>query len=172
MPPNLDWHVDRSADLEPPPIQPAGAGPPRRPIRPRPWLLAGYLLALVGAGWIGFHIGRWSEIGATNLQAIQNQLSVESLAWRERDLGLYQTTLDPTARRRWRAHVVREFLADPMRNRSLRLAQIEKLSADRLRVIVEIETPTGRRTEARTYRLHKGGWYHTGQWTPSAADGG
>jgi hypothetical protein len=160
MPVRLNWQVEPDAAVEPAPASGSTVPPAGRPWL-RPWFVAGYLLALVTAGWVGFHIGRWTEVGTTNVQAVRNQVEVEMLAWRRGDLGLFQTTLDPTAPQPWRDRVVREFVDAADRQRSLRIAAVERVNADMLWVEVEVVGAAGTRVEERAYRQVKGGWYRT-----------
>ncbi len=158
--PNLDWRIgprgeeatDERLDRRAPPTQ-------RQPRNLSPLLAATYLITLVAAAFVGFAIGRWSEARAIPRRAIENQLQVESLAWRDGDLELFEATVDPEADPSWRGGLIEGFSRSaPMPNQS-RLTRFEMLQPDRIIVEIEVETAGGTHVEEREYVLRQATWY-------------
>jgi len=141
------------------------AGSAVKPPRPRSrnlrWFLPLYLAILVSAAGLGFALGRWSEARGEAWRGISGQLALESLALRDRDLGLFEATLDPQSPPRWRRAVVRAFRVAPRPTAAMEIESLEPLARDRVRVLVRVGPRPGGPTEAREYRWANGGWYRT-----------
>lgn len=135
----------------------ASAGSGRR----RPIWFPVYVLALVGAGWVGFHLGRWQEIRTSNVADIRNQLAVESLAWRENDRNLFVSTLDPGTNRMWQRERAVQFDRNAGRSYEAQATDIQLYDGGLALVSTEIEMNGTHWPEDRWYRLIKGSWYHT-----------
>src|SRR3990172_3927096 len=156
MPVRLDWRIGPSGELVPAPAEhPDGRRRSRfsRRLVPQLLLLAVYVIALVVSGWFGFAIGRWSDARSSYRQEIESQLEVERLAWREADLDLFTSTMDPDADPSWRHDLIAHFVASAPMPFDARPTYFELAAPDRAYVEVEIDTPDGTSTEAREYRL-------------------
>jgi len=120
-----------------------------------------YLLILGTAAAIGFGLGRWSELYGTTRQRIENQLAIESLAWRDADVGLLGSTLDPAAPPDWRRVELERFRGlAPLPFRA-EIRSIELQGPGLARVIVAIDLPIGASEETRFYRWAEGVWVRT-----------
>ncbi len=177
MPARLDWRIgpagQQPAGIDPlweaehaerpighDPRAEAGRPAPRRRARWPVFALA-YLLILGTAALVGFGLGRWSELYGSTRSRIENQLAIESLAWRDADAGLLASTLDPAAPDAWRREQIEDFpgLAPlPFRGR---IRSIELVRPGLARVVVAVEFPAGDEDQTRYYRWAKGTWYRT-----------
>lgn len=168
MPTRLDWQVGRGeveaavADLiaadpaatpTPSPVSKSGS-------RRGTWITV-YVLALLGAGWIGFNIGRWQEMRAANTANLANQLAIESLAWHDRDANLFDSTLDPDAPETWRTTLQGLYAASPTLDYQARLTRVDLVRPDLAKATVEVVEDGATRVEDRLYRLLRGSWYRT-----------
>lgn len=165
MPVDLDWRIGPAGEPVPEPTEHPRdrrrSGSSRR-LGLQLLLLAGYLVALAASGWVGFAIGRWRDGRSSYRQEIENQLEVEHLAWREADLDLFTSTLDPEADPAWRHDLISQFVAAAPMPFAARPIRFELAPPDGVLVEVEIETRDGPRTEERAYRLGQATWYRTG----------
>jgi hypothetical protein len=159
----MDWRIGPSGQE----VRSDDRRPPRRRSRDLkrtflyPLLAALYAVALVFAGWVGFATGRWADARTGFREAIESQLELEGLAWREGDLDLFASTVDPGAPPWWREEIVTEFSVDAPQSVEIRPVRLERLSPDRVLVLVEMTAPGGTRTESRTYVLKQNTWYRT-----------
>lgn len=180
MPTRLDWQVGPGGQgpepvdpaLMPPEVAvtPTGArggeaavpAPPRRRSGARlPIFVAFYLLVLGTAALIGFGLGRWSELQSVTRRRIENQLAIESLAWRDADISLIESTLDPAAGADWRRREIESFRALAPLPFQTRIVSIELVNPRLARVVAAVEQPTRDAVETRFYRWADGIWYRT-----------
>ena len=137
--------------------------PARRGLR---WFVPLYLAILALAAGLGFALGRWSEARAEAWRGIEGQLTLERLARRDGDLGLFEATLDPQSPPAWRRVLVRAFRSGPAGSDGIEIESLEPTAPDRVRVVVRVGSRPGRASEAREYRLFNGDWYRTAPLTP------
>jgi len=172
VPPRLDWQVgppgqrpeafDPAALIDPgAPAAPApNSAEPRRRARV-PIIVALYLMVLAAAAVIGFGLGRWSELYSLARGRVENQLAIERLAWRDADVGLFASTLDPGAPEAWRRRLARDFATLAPLPFAARIDAIAFQTASLVRVEVAVEFPLGDDDEVRYYRWVNGNWYRT-----------
>jgi hypothetical protein len=138
-------------------------GPPhRRRLVASALLLTLYGLALVAAALAGFAIGRWSTGRRSYEAAIQNQLAVESFAWRTGDESLLLTGVDPNADRAYVSELVAQFRRLAPADVSIAASGFRALASDRVAVDVMLGLPG--QPEASTMRQYvriDGRWYRT-----------
>lgn len=171
MPVRLDWRVGSPGEGE---VLASGTVDEREARRLRrspltPMLVGAYLVALAVAGWVGFNIGRWTELRADDLHSITNQLEVERVAWQTGDLELYQSTLDPKGRPSANAVLVAHFKNAAPSAVDWRLGPVEMVRPDLARVTLDLALAGANpKHEERYYRLLGHTWYRTA--TPRAAN--
>lgn len=180
MPTRLDWQVGPGGQ-GPEPVDPAlvtseiearpagarrGVSPEPARVRRRsgarlPIFVALYLLVLGTAALVGFGLGRWSELQGVTRRRIENQIAIESLAWRDADIGLIESTLDPAAPADWRRREIESFRVLSPLPFQARIVSIELLNPRLARVVAAVEQPTRDAVETRFYRWADGIWYRT-----------
>lgn len=178
MPTRLDWQVGPGRQ-RPEPVDPAlmpleveaavaGARGKAEPTIARrrsgarlPIFVALYLLVLGTAALAGFGLGRWSELQSVTRRRIANQIAIESLAWRDADISLIESTLDPAAEADWRRREIESFRALAPLPFQARIVSIELLNPGLARVVAAVEQPTRDAVETRFYRWADGIWYRT-----------
>ena len=164
MPTRLDWRVGPTAEEAPlaEPPTPTVLPGRRKPITVL-LLAAVYGGAVLIAAWLGFQLGQWSDARATGLGDVSAQIAIEQLAWREGDLDLYLTTLDPVAPESWRQELAWQFDQESPLEVEIRLVEVEVVEPGLARAMVSISRPDGTSTEVRSYRRSSGqAWYRTG----------
>jgi len=163
VPINLEWRV--GSDGAEVPLGEIGA-PTVVPSNGRrlPILMALGVLysgAIVAAAWFGFQLGRWTDDRASGLADVDTQLAIEALAWRDGDLSLYFSTLDPGAAPRWREEAARRFSAAAPDQRSMKVIETLTRGPDLVEVAVEVGSDAGSSVERRSYRLVGRSWFQT-----------
>lgn len=153
----MDWRLGQGGA----PVGPEASAEvrPARARRPR-WraaLLVFYLGVLPVAALVGFVFGRQDEGRASLEAALEEQLAIEEMAWRDADRGLFSSTLAGSASPAWRRDRLLDF--ESAAPRAWRAELLETLLEEELvRVRVEIETPDGARDEERVYVPEGGRW--------------
>lgn len=142
---------------------------PARTWRPSAGALLLYTFALVVAGFLGFRLGRYSVAEAEVTQGIETALAIEGIAWKNADLDLYLSTLDPNAEPGWLDRETRAFAQSAPAD--YRASVLRHAAADGNRVDVVIEESVGGApgegprppafTSNRTYRFVGGAWVRT-----------
>ena len=123
--------------------------------------VAAYAIALFAAAGGGFGLGRWSEARGAVTHGINGEVEVETLAWNERDLSLYEAGLDPDAPATWRAERLAAFEREAPMPWS---AQVVDITLEGAVALVELEIETrsdgvdAPGTEMRRYRSIGGTW--------------
>lgn len=92
--------------------------------------IVAYVAAVIGAALGGFGLGRWSEARGALLHGIEGAITVETLAWNDADIGLFESRLDPLAPPEWRSEQLARFEREAPR----------AWSADAVRIDLEGET--------------------------------
>ena len=152
----MDWRLGSSGASALPEAT-AEVRPKRPRRRRRGVLLAFYVAVLPVAALIGFAYGRQGEGRASLLAALEEQLAIEEMAWREGDEGLYAATLAISSDPSWRADRLLAFESDAPRSWGAELLEARP-EEDRVLVDVEIRTPDGAREETRVYVPEGGRW--------------
>lgn len=163
MPVRLEWQVgDSDIDvLDSADERADRAGPPlgRGLLRVGIGLL--YVAMLAAAAWLGFYLGRVSDVRSAHRADIQAALDVERLAWLDRDVSLYESTLSPASWPENREAALARFYDNAPADVELSVMSISRVAPDRSCVQIEVLTPAGRRLEWREYLLSESTWRRT-----------
>jgi hypothetical protein len=117
----------------------------------------------------GFRLGRFSVADAEVKLGIETALALEEIAWRDADLDLYLSTLDPAAAPGWRDGEARRFRANAPADYRARLVRHAPTDTEYVLVVIEesfgnvassvAESPVF--TADRVYRPISGAWVRT-----------
>lgn len=133
--------------------------------------IVAYAAALIGAALGGFGLGRWSEARGALMHGIEGAITVETLAWNDADIGLFESRLDPLAPPEWRSEQLARFEREAPK---LWSADAVRINPEGETAVVELEidisSPAGDavgsadtpRLETRRYRSIGGLWVWRG----------
>lgn len=159
MPIHLNWHVGKDEAVGDPPApattEPRGHSARTRSLRAI--VAALYIAALAVAAVVGFAFGRWNDVRSTLREDIESVVRLEALAWQDADIGLYESTLDPTDAAAY-AEALREFARTAPVDLELQVRSTRSLGERELCVEVERATQDATRTELRKYVFDGRNW--------------
>jgi hypothetical protein len=162
----LDWNLPPEPEAAP--GAEAGGEPPEPTPgtwRPAVSAVLVYAAALVCAGFLGFRLGRLSVAREDVIRGVETALALEGIAWRDADLDLYLSTLDPEAPKGWLDGEARRFAAHAPQSYQGVLQKHTVLPGGRVEVLIrEVAGPDPGPgfTAVRVYRLAGDAWVRTG----------